>query len=349
MLKGRLGLETARIPQSDRHGMLWLSRGNLVVDAGTLRFITAGDGELAAGDYSIPFQTVSCLVLQPGTTVSHDAFRLCARHGTGVVIAGTEGVRLYASMPFGPDRSARARAQIEHWADPDLRILVARRMYAWRLGEILPNADIAVLRGIEGHRMKQSYQNISQAYGMSWHGRRYDRSKPESTDPANLAINHAAVAMYGLANVAVAVTGTLPQIGFIHEDSGQAFALDIADLFRDTVTLPIAFEAVKQRMQNDTLERSVRRHAAVVFKREKVVEKMIDRIKELFGHDDDSDHAERPRAVPGVPGVGNVRGDGRGLHVAGDDQGGARPGVGGDDGVVRRDGDGGSGGGDDVA
>ena len=27
MLRGRLGLETARIPHADRHGLLWLSRG----------------------------------------------------------------------------------------------------------------------------------------------------------------------------------------------------------------------------------------------------------------------------------------------------------------------------------
>ena len=29
MLRGRLGLETARIPHADRHGLLWLSRGAL--------------------------------------------------------------------------------------------------------------------------------------------------------------------------------------------------------------------------------------------------------------------------------------------------------------------------------
>ena len=34
MLKGRLGLETARIPQADRHGLLWLARGNLTVEDG---------------------------------------------------------------------------------------------------------------------------------------------------------------------------------------------------------------------------------------------------------------------------------------------------------------------------
>ena len=42
MLKGRLGLETARLPHSDRHGLLWLDRGTLSVEDGCLRFVAAG-------------------------------------------------------------------------------------------------------------------------------------------------------------------------------------------------------------------------------------------------------------------------------------------------------------------
>src|SRR5262245_66386766 len=102
MLKGRLGLEGARIPQADRHGLLTLGRGQLYVQDGTLRFRTAGFDDLQAGDYALPFQTVSCVVLEPGTTVSHDALRLLARHGTGLAATGEGGIRFYASMPFGP-------------------------------------------------------------------------------------------------------------------------------------------------------------------------------------------------------------------------------------------------------
>jgi CRISPR-associated protein Cas1 len=287
MLKGRLGLETARVPQADRHGVLWLGRGNLVVDAGTLRFITAGNEEMPAGDYSIPFQHLSCILLQPGTTVSHDALRLCARHGTGLVATGEAGVRLYASMPFGPDNSRRARRQVEEWADPHRRLLIARRMYAWRLGELLPDADIEVLRGIEGARMKATYRRLAEAFGITWSGRRFDRAAPEENNLSNKAINHAASAVYALASVAVAITGVIPQLGFIHEDSGLSFVLDVADLFRDRVTLPIAFGAAKTAPQRgETIERVVRKHAAVVFRREKVVASMIDKIKELFGGDD---------------------------------------------------------------
>ena len=294
MLKGRLGLETARIPQADRHGILWLRRGNLVVDAGTLRFITTGSEAFPAGDYAIPFQGVSCLALEPGVTVSHDALRLCARHGTGIVAVGEAGVRLYASMPFGPDSSARARRQVEHWADPALHTLIARRMYAWRLGEILPDADIAVLRGIEGARMKEVYKRLAQQNHVAWQGRRYERGGSEPVDRINEVINHVATAMYALAQVAVAVTGTIPQLGFIHEDSGIAFALDIADLLRDRVTLPIAFEAYAMPVRpGDTLERVARKHAVTVFRRDKVVSMMIEKIKELFGDDDTRGDAER--------------------------------------------------------
>jgi CRISPR-associated protein Cas1 len=295
MLKGRLGLETARVPQSDRHGVLWLRRGNLVVNAGTVRFITTGSDEFPAGDYTIPFQGVSCIAMEPGVTISHDVLRLCARHGTGVVAVGEAGVRLYASMPFGPDSSARARRQVEHWSDPHLRTLVARRMYAWRLGEIFPDAEISVLRGMEGARMREMYKRLAGQHGIPWRGRRYERGGPDPVDRINEAINHVATAMYALAQVAVAVTGTIPQLGFIHEDSGISFPLDIADMLRDRVTLPIAFEAfAKPRRPDDTLERVVRKHAVTVFRRDKVVEKMIDRIKELFGDDDPGDHPKRP-------------------------------------------------------
>ena len=69
MLKGRLGLETARIPQADRHGLLWLGRGSLAVEDGTLRFRTVGGGSLPAGDFAIPFQMVNAILLEPGTTL----------------------------------------------------------------------------------------------------------------------------------------------------------------------------------------------------------------------------------------------------------------------------------------
>jgi CRISP-associated protein Cas1 len=279
VLKGRLGLETARIPQADRHGLLWLGRGNLYVEDGTLRFRTAGFGTFPGGDYAIPFQMVTAVLLGPGTDVSHDA----------LVAVGEDGTRFYASMPFGRDESALARRQAFAWADAaGSRIRIARRMYAWRFGEVVPDEDLNVLRGIEGARMRETYRRLAEQYGIVWRGRKYDRAQPEQNDPVNQAINHAASAVEAAAMIAVAVVGAIPQLGFIHEDSGNAFTLDIADLFRSSVTLPAAFSGVKecQRDIRLPLERTVRRAAGRLIREKSLVPEMIDRVKELFCADD---------------------------------------------------------------
>lgn len=285
MLHGRLGLETARIPHVDRFGLVYLERGALQVVDGCLRFVAAGGQNLAAGDYQVPHQSVSFVLLGPGSTVSHDALRLLARHGTGLAAVGEGGVRAYTAPPLIPDSSGLARRQARLWADAHgARLSIARRMYAWRLGEVLPHQDLNVLRGIEGSRMKETYRLLAARYGIDWAGRRYDRTNPTAADLPNQAINHAASAVEAAAAIAVAATATIPQLGFIHEDSGQSFVLDIADLFRDSVTLPCAFEAVREaaKRPQESIERLTRRRVGTALRRDGVIPAMIERIKSLF-------------------------------------------------------------------
>jgi CRISPR-associated protein Cas1 len=296
MLKGRLGLEMARLPHADRHGLLWLDRGNLCVEDGCLRFVAAGSDTVAAGDYRLPHQALSLVLLGPGSTVSHDALRLLARHNTGLAAIGEGGIRLYTAQPLLPDHSALGRAQALAWADAKVgRMAVARRMYTWRLGEVLPHRDITVLRGIEGARMKETYRLNAERVGLRWSGRRYDRSDPTAADLPNQALNHAASAVEGAAAIAVAATATIPQLGFIHEDSGQSFILDVADLVRDTVTIPSAFKAalLVQRRPEENLERITRRILADRLRRDAVISVLIDRIKALF-------HPPEKGSAPGI-------------------------------------------------
>ncbi len=283
MLKGRLGLESARVAHADRHGLVYLDRGALKVEDGCLLF-SSGGGSLEAGDYQLPHQTVSSILLGPGSTVSHDALRIAARHGTAIVAVGEDGTRIYTAPPLGPDSSALARAQARLWADEQARLDVARRMYAVRLGSVLPHRDIAVLRGIEGARVKESYKLVAESFGVRWSGRRYDRSAPTAADAANQAINHASSVVQSAAAIAVMALGALPQLGFIHEDSGQSFVLDIADLFREQLTLPLAFSVAKRMASGDDrpIERLVRQAAAVRFRREATIDKMMTRVKEIL-------------------------------------------------------------------
>jgi CRISPR-associated protein Cas1 len=142
-----------------------------------------------------------------------------------------------------------------------------------------------VLRGIEGGRMKKTYANLAQLHGIEWRGRRYNRGNPNAADIPNQAINHAASAVEAAAAIAVTATATIPQLGFIHEDPGQSFVLDIADLFRDQVTIPAAFSAAaiyEKNRNEDNIERLTRRKTGSLLRKEKVVDRMIERIKQLF-------------------------------------------------------------------
>ena len=284
MLLGRLGLNTARIPHADRHGLLWLERGRLEVEDGCLRFVTAGSRDLESGDYQIPHQSISIILLGPGSSVTHDALRILARHGCALAAIGEGAVRFYTAPPLIPDTSALARSQVRLWADMKTRMEVARAMYALRFGEIVRTRNIETLRGKEGARIKRSYQLAAERHGVAWKGRKYERNNPNACDTPNQALNHAASAIRAAASVAVAAVGAIPQLGFIHEDSGQSFVLDIADLYRHNVTLDIAFASAREAENSSVLiERIVRQRAARTFRKQSVIPAMIDRIKTLLG------------------------------------------------------------------
>ena len=135
--------------------------------------------------------------------------------------------------------------------------------------------------------MKESYRLIAQRIGVVWRRRRYDRTNPSAGDLPNQALNHASSAVEAAAAIAVTATATIPQLGFIHEDPGQSFVFDIADLYRDSITIPAAFRAAKasDAPPYGNIERLTRREVGRTLVKEKAIPRMIDRIKELFESD----------------------------------------------------------------
>ena len=288
MLKGRLGLDSAQVPYIDRSGCLYLARGALTSKDGTLSFEqgnSSSNDALAKGSYLIPVQRLSMILMGPGSTVSHDALRLLAFYRTALVAVGEDGVRQYTIPPLTSNQSVLARQQAKLWADKNLRLSIARRMYDWRFGKKMPQrCTINVLRGIEGSRMKESYALWATRLNIEWNGRRYNRADPEGADLPNQGLNHAATATEAAAAIAVSATATIPQLGFIHEDPGHSFVLDIADLFRDSVTIPCAFMAAKEVLEGKqhSIERSTRRLVGQKLAKDKIIPAMIDRIKQLL-------------------------------------------------------------------
>lgn len=78
MLKGRLGIDEARIPQKSRNGLVYVERCRVAIDNGSL--ILAFDA--ADEQLELPYQRLHALLLGPGTTITHDAVRHLSGHGT---------------------------------------------------------------------------------------------------------------------------------------------------------------------------------------------------------------------------------------------------------------------------
>ena len=288
MLKGRLGLDSAKVPHADRAGLLYLARGQLTARDGTLAFLRGGDAgpdALDAGDYAIPLQGVSMIMLGPGSTVSHDALRLLAHARTALAAVGEDGVRLYTAPPIIPDRSGLARLQARMWADDDIRLMVARRMYALRLGEVLPHRTLDVLRGIEGARVKESYKLAAQRFGVPWRGRRYDRANPQGADLANQALNHASSAVEAAAAIAVSATATIPQLGFHPRGTRGSPSFSTwptSTARRSRCRAPSRPPSTPPKKPEIPVERIARRLTGEALAREGVIPSMIEQIKTLI-------------------------------------------------------------------
>lgn len=78
-------------------------------------------------------------------------------------------------LPLRPNFSILARRQVQPFiCDKNSRLDVVRKRYALLHQEILLLRDAAVLRDIDGVRVKAMYPLIAPRFSMDWKGRNYD-------------------------------------------------------------------------------------------------------------------------------------------------------------------------------
>ncbi len=102
------------IPIKDRVSMIFLEYGQIDVKDGA--FVLIDKNGIRT---HIPVGSVACIMLEPGTRISHMAVRLASEVGTLLVWVGEAGVRLYASGQPGGARSDRLLYQAKLALDDD--------------------------------------------------------------------------------------------------------------------------------------------------------------------------------------------------------------------------------------
>ncbi|WP_406505336.1 type I-E CRISPR-associated endonuclease Cas1e [Streptomyces sp. NBC_00212] len=230
---------------SDRISFVYLERCTIHRDANA---ITAEDAD---GITHIPSATIATLLLGPGTRITHQAMSVLGETGAAVVWVGEHGVRYYAAGRALSRSSALAEAQATAWANRRTRLTVARAMYRLRF----PDEDPAGLTrqellGREGRRVKQCYQQHAQRTGIAWRGRQYTPGDFTAGDTVNQAVTAAAQGMYGIAHAVVTALGCSPALGFIHSGHELSFVLDIADLYKTEIGIPLAFDIAAESAED---------------------------------------------------------------------------------------------------
>jgi CRISPR-associated protein Cas1 len=186
----------------------------------------------------IPVGSMACIMLEPGTPVSHTTVHLASTVGTLLVWVGEGGVRLYANGQPGGARADQLLYQAKLALDDDLRLKVVRKMYELRFKEPAP---VEQLCGIEGVRVRETYKLLAKQCGVDWQGRNYDQIKWDATDVPNCCLSVATSCLYGIIEAAVLAAGYTPAVGFIHTGKPLSFVYDVADLFKFDTVVPVAF------------------------------------------------------------------------------------------------------------
>jgi len=292
------------IPIKNRLSILFIEKGQLDVLDGA--FVVVDKNGVRT---HIPVGGVACLMLEPGTRVSHAAVTLASRVGCLLVWVGEAGVRLYASGQPGGARADRLLYQARLALDDQTRLRVVRKMYALRFKEEPPaRRSIEQLRGIEGARVRKMYVLLAKQYRVNWKRRNYDHREWGSGDIPNRCLSSATACLYGICEAAILAAGYAPAVGFIHTGKPQSFVYDIADIFKFETVIPVAFKVAAKKPYNP--ERNVRLACRDSFRQTKLLKRIIPTIEQVLaagglGKPKKPEESVAP-AIPNKKGIGDA-------------------------------------------
>lgn len=264
------------VPIKDRISVVYVEKGNLDVIDGA--FVVVDKSGIRT---QVPIGGVACLMLEPGTRVSHAAVTYASRVGCLLVWVGEAGVRLYAAGQPGGARSDRLLYQAKLALDDSARLKVVRKMYSLRFGEEPPaRRSVQQLQGIEGVRVRKMYELLARQYRVPWKVRNYDHTQWGSGDLANRCLSAANACLYGICEAAILAAGYAPAIGFIHSGKPQSFVYDIGDLFKFDTVVPVAFRVAARKPREP--EREVRLACRDAFRQTRLLRRIIPTIEEVL-------------------------------------------------------------------
>ncbi len=226
------------LPQvKDKYPFLYLEHGRLEIDDSSIKWIDADNNVVP-----LPVATLNALLLGPGTTVTHDAVKTAVSANCSICWVGEDSLLFYAAGFLPTADTRNLKQQIELASDAQRSIEVARRMFGRRFPDAeLQGKGLQEMMGMEGYRVRALYQQKADEYQVGWKGRQFTPGKFELGDVTNQVLTSTNAALYGILCSAVHSMGYSPHIGFIHSGSPLPFIYDLADLYKESLCIDLAF------------------------------------------------------------------------------------------------------------
>lgn len=235
------------LPQvKDKYPFIYLERGRLEIDDSSVKWIDSDNSVIR-----LPIAMLNCLLLGPGTSVTHEAIKVIAAANCGVCWVGEDSLLFYAfgQTPTADTRNFRYQMLLS--ADKKKSLEVARRLYVRRFPKAeLEGKSLKEMMGMEGYRVRQLYEKKAEQYQVGWRGRRYEPGKFEMGDLTNQILTATNAALYGILCSAVHSMGYSPYVGFIHSGCPLPFVYDLADLYKEELCIDLAFSLTLEMAGN---------------------------------------------------------------------------------------------------
>lgn len=230
------------LPQiKEKFPFIYLEAGRLEVDDSSVKWIDSTGNVVR-----LPIATISALLLGFGTTVTHAAVKACASANCTLCWVGEDSLLFYASGMSPTSNTRNFKKQMLLAADKTKSLSVARNMFNFRFPETdTENKTLKELMGMEGYRVKKLYADMAEKYQVGWKGRSYTPNNFELSDTTNKILTSANAALYAVISSVVFSLGYSPYIGFVHSGSPLPFIYDLADLYKENLTIDMAFSLTK--------------------------------------------------------------------------------------------------------
>lgn len=239
---------------SARIGFLYVERA-VVSRKGNALTLTREEGTV-----EVPLDTFNTLLLAHGVSISHAAIALCAASGVSAVWVGDGGGVWYSSgAPLSRSNNLLVQ-QAKIVSSESLRIDAARRLYSIRFGSdshVVSESTVADMQRAEAREMKKLYADMASHHGVVWRG----RDTLRVADPVNSAMTLGHSCLYAVCHSVIHALNLSAGLGVVHVGNYRSFTLDIADLYKASVTIPAAFELAAQCEGAAVPARDVRRRA----------------------------------------------------------------------------------------